>query len=66
LREIPSSSGLAPGQVAWAKMAKNLLHWWHHSQKNQIFFFIAISTTCWVFWGFEHSPAQSVEELWSW
>jgi len=46
----------ALGQVIWAKMAKNLPHLWHHSQraetKKQIFF-IADSKTCRVFWGLE-------------
>jgi len=33
LSEILPSSGWALGQVTWAKMAKNLLHLWHYSQK---------------------------------
>jgi len=32
--EILWPSGLALGQVTWAKMAQKLLHLWRHSQKN--------------------------------
>jgi len=34
LSEILPSSDWALGQVAWAKMAKNLTHLWRHSQKK--------------------------------
>ena len=57
----------AQGHVTWAKMAKNLHHLWHHSQKMETktkkffqckledspVFFSADSKTSQVFWGFE-------------
>ena len=55
LSEILLSNGWALGQVAWAKVVKNLSYLWCHSQKtwNQNFFFIADLKTCRIFWGFE-------------
>jgi len=34
LSKILPFSGWALGQVTWTKMAKNLPHLWHHSQKK--------------------------------
>jgi len=39
LSEILPSSGWALGQVTTAKMARNLPHLWHHSQKKKQSFF---------------------------
>jgi len=69
--EILWPSGLALGQVTWAKMAQKLLHLWRHSQKihnphPKKFFRMQTRRLADPFEGFNSSPAQSVKELWLW
>jgi len=64
-------SGWALGQETWAKMAQNLLHFWHNSQKiwtpqPKKFFRVQTRRLADPFEPLNSSLAQSAEELWHW